>query len=97
MRALSILPFLNPFEASCGKVSRFATRDYETVYLGISKNDHVQTLWSISTEAMKHPKDGRAFTPHLTIGQTHRNPDAIAFLMDKGNKILAQVRISTPT
>jgi len=82
---------LQPFDLKLDKVSRFATRDYETVYLGLSKNDHMQTLWNISVKAMKHPTDGRAYTPHLTLGQTARNPDAIAFLMDKGNKILTQV------
>jgi 2'-5' RNA ligase len=81
---------LQPFDVKLEKVSRFATRDYETIYLGLSKNDEVQTLWNISVEAMKHPKDGRPYTPHLTLGQTARNPESIAFLSGKGNKILAQ-------
>ena len=80
-----------PFRVKLDKVSRFATRDYETIYLGLSETDQLQALWNISVKAMKHPKDGHAYTPHMTLGQTARNPDSIAFLTDKGNKILALV------
>jgi 2'-5' RNA ligase len=85
---------LQPFDVKLDKVSRFATRDYETIYLGLSENDQVQALWKISSEAIKHPKDGRPYIPHMTLGQTARNPDSIAFLTDKGEKIVEQVSSS---
>lgn len=85
---------LRPFDVKLDRVSRFATRDYETVYLGLSSSHEIEALWRVSAEATKHPKDGRLYTPHLTLGQTARNPESIAFLTDKGNRILAQVRDS---
>jgi 2'-5' RNA ligase len=91
LRSAFLAANLQPFDVELDKVSRFATRDYETIYLGLSKNDRVQALWNISVEAMRHPKDGRPYTPHMTLGQTARNPDSIAFLIDKGNRIVAQV------
>jgi 2'-5' RNA ligase len=91
LRSAFLAANLQPFDVELDKVSRFATRDYETIYLGLSKNDRVQALWNISVEAMRHPKDGRPYTPHMTLGQTARNPYSIAFLIDKGNRIVAQV------
>lgn len=82
---------LQPFDVTLDKVSRFSTRDYETTYLGLSQNDSIHALYDICTSALNHPRDSRPYTPHLTIGQTARNSEAIAFLRDKGNKILQQV------
>jgi 2'-5' RNA ligase len=92
LRSAFLNASLQPFDVKLDKVSRFSTRDYETIYLGLFNDDQVQTLWDVSVEAMKRPKDDRPFTPHMTLGQTARNPDSIAFLTDKGNRILAQVR-----
>lgn len=84
---------LRPFDIKLNKVSRFSTRDYETIYLALSQNDQVHNLWDISSEALKHPREGRSYVPHMTLGQSARNPESIGFLTDKGNKILAQVKL----
>ena len=96
LRSAFLSANLQSFEVKMDKVSQFDTRDYETVYLGLTEEDQVRTLWNISVEAMGHPKDGRQYTPHMTLGQTARNPDAVAFLTDKGNRIVAQVCSSMP-
>lgn len=81
-----------PFDVVLNKVSRFTTRDYETVYLGVSLDEQLHQLWQLSVDVMKHPKnDNRPYTPHMTLGQTTRTPESIAFLTDKGTKILLKV------
>ncbi|KAF7986588.1 hypothetical protein HWV62_26356 [Athelia sp. TMB] len=79
---------MEPFTVALNKVSRFATRDYETVYLGVQADQPIQDLWRLSAEVLDHPKDSRLYTPHMTLGQTARNPAAISFLTEKGNSIL---------
>ena len=82
---------LESFDVTLDTVSRFSTRDYETIYLGLSQIDPVLILYDICTSALNHPRDSRPYTPHMTIGQTARNSESIAFLRDKGSKLLQKV------
>ena len=82
---------LQSFDVTLDNVSRFSTRDYETIYLGLSQSDSVHALYDICSSALKHPGDGRPYIPHMTMGQTARNSESIMFLKDKGNKILEKV------
>ncbi|KAH8836019.1 hypothetical protein DL96DRAFT_1576408 [Flagelloscypha sp. PMI_526] len=86
---------IQPFKISLNKVSRFATRDYETVYFALDKNDKVASLWSLCARTLDHPIDAeRGFIPHMTLGQTARNSDSISFLTVKGERILAKNNIN---
>ena len=79
---------LQPFHITLNKVGRFTTRDYETIYLGTSNPVKVQALWSAVNKTLEYDTKGCSYVPHMTLGQTARNSDAIAFLTDKGNKLL---------
>lgn len=79
---------LHPFHIKLDKVARFATRDYETIYLGTSNPSQAQELWSTVMKAMANPTDGRPYVPHMTLGQAARNSHSITFLEGKGEKLL---------
>jgi 2'-5' RNA ligase/endonuclease/exonuclease/phosphatase family metal-dependent hydrolase len=90
----SALASSEPFRIKLDKVARFSTRDYETVHLGTSNPAQAQALWSTVIKAMKHKTNGRSYIPHMTLGQTTRNSDSIAFLTEKGNKLIERHDIS---
>jgi hypothetical protein len=79
---------LRPFRLTLDKVGRFSARDYETVYLGTSNPNESHSLWKVVVDAMGGSKNDRPYTPHMTLGQVFRNADSIAFLTDKGKKLL---------
>lgn len=88
---------LQPFPICIDAVGRFRQRDYETVYLGASKdagatgapsrNGGLHELWTLLANGVGYK--GRPFVPHMTLGQTsHRNED-IQLLESKARRLLA--------
>ena len=84
----SALSTFEPFRIHLDTVGHFSTREYATVHLGTSNPGPVQALWSTIVEAMSYQGKRKAYTPHMTLGQTACNPEAIAFLTDKASKLL---------
>ncbi|TDL29620.1 hypothetical protein BD410DRAFT_32147 [Rickenella mellea] len=78
---------VQPFELELDHIDRFKAREYDTIYVAPSNatRESVHHLWSTLADVVGY--QGRAFVPHLTIGQARNNRDG-QLLDAKGKQIL---------
>ena len=78
---------LNPFSLQLDTTGQFRGRGYDTVYLSPSSVgcDELNRLWAVLAETLGY--SGRAFVPHMTLGQAYRKEDA-ALLHAKGQRLV---------
>jgi 2'-5' RNA ligase len=86
---------LKPFRLRLDKVDKFSMKGYDTVHLTVSQKEdqeEVQQLWKVMADILGY--NGRAFIPHLTVGQAPNrgNTEALQLLLSKAEKILESVK-----
>jgi endonuclease/exonuclease/phosphatase family metal-dependent hydrolase/2'-5' RNA ligase len=83
-------PEFQPFHIKLDRVGRFATRDYETVHLGSSNSSRSEAIWRAVSEPAENTHNCKrtTYVPHMTLGQTTRRTDSVAFLTGKAARLI---------
>jgi endonuclease/exonuclease/phosphatase family metal-dependent hydrolase len=79
---------LSSFNLTLDHVDKFSQKSYNTVFLVLSRSEstQVKALWKTISDAAGYK--GRAFAPHMTLGQA-KSKTELGFLEEKGGRLLA--------